>query len=207
MVTTSPDALFSPDAPSQYNLTVDLAAMQVSTQNALNNRVRHYTATAVGNLPTTGLSGNPSGFTTNDQREWRWTGTKWILVGGAIPFASVRLAADTTINTTYAGLNTQSGGIAVSGNFSVPAGCGGIYALDAFISVTAEAANVYLQPFVNSTATNKEVLSGGQRAFSLSTKHSLAAGDVVQWRARVFSGTGSLTAANTWFSMAYLGAN
>lgn len=40
MVTTSPDGLFSPDAPSQYNLTVDLAAMQVSVQTALANRAK-----------------------------------------------------------------------------------------------------------------------------------------------------------------------
>lgn len=207
MVTTSPDTLYSPDNVDDYDLIVDLAAMQVSTQAALNNRVRHYEATTFAGLPTTGVVGKASGYTTTDQREWRYTGTKWILVGGRIPYANVRLAANTTVGSTYIGLNTLSGGIANAGNFTVPAGCGGIYDFTVTARTPTEAANVFLQPYVNSTATGKETTSGSQQATFNMGLLDLNAGDVVQFRSKIVTGTITLEAATTWFSLAYRGAN
>lgn len=207
MVTTSPDSIWTPDGTDDYDFTVDAGATAVTIQNALLTRVRHYEATTFSGLPTTGVVGKASGYTSTDQREWRYTGTKWILVGGKMPYANVRLNADTTISTTYVGLNTQSSGIAVAGNFTVPAGCGGAYDFTMNLSVAAEAANVYCQPYINGNATGREVLSGGQRHLSNSGMFELNAGDVVQFRARVFAGTHSLTAANTWFSLGYRSAN
>lgn len=206
MVTTSPDALYSPDNVDDYDLIVDLAAMQTSTQAALNNRPRGYSAATVTALPTTGLTGNPSGWTTSDQRAWRWTGTKWVLVGGRYPSAQVGLAANTNVSTSYVGLNTGNSGIAAAGNFTVPAGCGGIYDYS-FNALVAEAGAWYIRPFVNSTAAGNEAAASNQRGFSGQGIISLNAGDVLQFRARVFQGTYTIDASQTYFSLVYRCAN
>lgn len=203
MVTTSPDGLFSPDGPSQYNLTVDLAAMQVSNQAALTNRVRHYTATTVAGLPTTGLAGsNPSGWTTNDQREWRWTGTKWALVGGRFPTAQTKLSSAFSLTTGGNDIPTTNNGFAAGGQFTIPAGCGGIYDFSFSALLSAETA-AYIQPTINGTNTGWESANSSQRGFSGSGILSVNAGDVVRFRGRTFSGTVQLDVNQTYFHMAY----
>lgn len=207
MVTTSPDGLFSPDGPSQYNLTVDLAAMQVSNQAALTNRVRHYTATTVAGLPTTGLAGsNPSGWTTNDQREWRWTGTKWALVGGRFPTAQTKLANAFTLTTGGNDITTTNNGFANAGTFTIPAGCGGIYAYSFAALLAAETA-AYIQPTVNGTNSGFESGNAAQRGFSGGGILSLNAGDIVRFRGRTFSGTVALDVNQTYFHMWYVSQN
>lgn len=203
MVTTSPDALYSPDNVDDYDLIVDLAAMQVSTQAALNNRVRHYSATTFSGLPTSGVSAGASAYTSTEGRFWRHNGTKWVLVGGQMPYASVRMAANMSVGTTYIGINTQNQGIAAAGNFTVPAGCGGVYDFSAQVRTPTEAANVFLQPFVNSTASGREATSGSQQYVNTVGMLTLNAGDVVQFRTRIVTGTITLEAGTSWFTLAY----
>lgn len=207
MATTSPDNLYSPDNADDWDLIVDLGAMQTSTQAALANRVRHYTATTFSGLPTSGVTSGSSGYTSTDQRYFRYTGSKWVLIGGNTPRANVKLAADTNVGTTYIGLNTTSAGIAVSGNFTIPAGCGGGYAYSIYATVANDAANVFLCPFVNGVSSNKQSLSGVQRSFANTGLLELNAGDVVQFRARTFAGTHVLDNSYTWMSLSFVGSN
>lgn len=80
MAITSPDNLFSPDAPSPYNLTVDLAAMQTSVQAALNNRPATYRVlTDAQRLALTGgsLFEGLRVWTSDTKLDWIYTGGVW----------------------------------------------------------------------------------------------------------------------------------
>lgn len=181
------------------------ANLATGVQTALNLRARIYTASTQTSLPTSGLTAGVSrGWATDTRRLFLWDGTKWILIGGNIPYANVRVASDTGIGTSYVGLNTQNGGIAVSGNFTVPPGCGGIYDFSMNLR-TGNTTNTMIQPYVNNNASGKEVISGGQDTINNVGQLALNAGDVVQFRARVFAGSATISAANSWLSLAFRG--
>lgn len=80
MATTTPDNLWSPNASDPYNLTVDLATMQSTTQLALNEKsTRPVTAASIGALPAGEYPGqfawvtSPApGFIVH------WTGSAWV---------------------------------------------------------------------------------------------------------------------------------
>lgn len=82
MATTSPDDLFSPDAPSPYNLTVDLAAMQTSVQAALTSVRGSGQYRVLTNAQRLTLSG-PSLFeglrvrTSDTKVDWIYTDSNW----------------------------------------------------------------------------------------------------------------------------------
>lgn len=81
MAITSPDNLFSPDAPSPYNLTVDLAAMQTSVQAALNNRPATYRILTNAQrlaLPGGSLFEGLLVWTSDTRVEWRYTNGVWV---------------------------------------------------------------------------------------------------------------------------------
>lgn len=181
------------------------ANLATGVQSALNLRSRVYTASTQTALPTTGLTAGVSrGWATDTRRLFLWDGTKWILIGGAVPYANVRVASDMTMNTTYNVIGTQNGGIAASSTFTIPPGCGGVYDFAMTIR-TGNGTNTMIQPYVNGVASGKEAISGGQDTLTNVGQLALNAGDTVQFRAKVFAGTGTMSAGNSWMSLAFRG--
>lgn len=84
MATTSPDNIWSPDSGDDYALTVDLAAMADTVQDALTAVKTYRIMTDAQRLALTGadLFEGLTVYTTDNDTEWRYTGSSWIRIGG-----------------------------------------------------------------------------------------------------------------------------
>lgn len=168
MVTTSPDSLFSPDDANQYNLTVDMAAMQTSVQSALNNRTRRYTATTVAALPTSGVPTGATGWTTTDQVDCTYTGSKWVVTGGLLPAVNLALPTCNAVNgsivpVTWGGalISPSPSSMWSSGSADVRAPLTGLYQMDLMLR-WADTANVEV-----SIRRNNVEIPSAQKQYSL----------------------------------------
>lgn len=206
--TTTPDNIPYPTTGDNLTpLGTWLTNIATGVQNALNLRARVHTAASFASLPTTGLTAGVSrGWATDTRRLFLWDGSKWVLIGGAIPYASVRVASDLSVGTAYSSLSAQSGGIASGISFTVPAGCGGIYDWGAMLR-GGNTSNFYVQPFVNGSASGQELVSGGQDTLTGYGQLALNAGDVVNFRAKVFTGSTTISASTSRLSLAFRGGN
>lgn len=87
MATTTPDNLWSPDGGDQYALTVDLAAMQDTTQAALTSIRSGLVMQRGTNAQRLALSGAQlfeglHFWTTDTRLEWIYTASTWVNMGG-----------------------------------------------------------------------------------------------------------------------------
>lgn len=111
MATTSPDNIWSPDAGDDYALTVDLAAMADTVQDAISG-IRDRTGSRRGtnterdaSTPTTG----DRWVSTSDGYEYRYSGATWHFAPGQV-----------VGNFTHTGANSGGGGNPVGGTATTP---------------------------------------------------------------------------------------
>lgn len=99
MATTSPDNIWTPDSGDDYALTVDLAAMADSVQDALNT-VKNYQVGTEAQRAALGPSSRFDGlkfYATDTDLEWFYDGSAWKLAPG------------------YLGLVTQTSNLTLTG--------------------------------------------------------------------------------------------
>lgn len=79
MAVTSPDNIWTPDAGDDYALTVDLAAMADTVQDALNTVKTYRVGTNAERIALTGadLFEGLSFYATDTNALWRYNGTAW----------------------------------------------------------------------------------------------------------------------------------
>lgn len=206
MATTIPDSLWSPDDTEGYDLVVDLAAMQTSVQAALNNKPRRYTATTVAALPTSGVATGSVGWTTSDNVECTYTGSRWIVTGGLLP--SVTLALPTVNAVNNSSTSVAWGGALIapspssmwsSGNADIRAPFTGLYQVDLMMR-WADTANV-----VVSWRRNNVDIPSGQNQYSLRNTNisgmvQMNANDTFRVNAQSYSGNQSPSAGYLSFT-------
>lgn len=111
MAVTSPDNIWSPDAGDDYALTVDLAAMADTVQDAIDS-VRGGTGSRRGTNTERDASAPTTGdlwVSTNDGYVYRWSGTTWLYAPGQV-----------IGNFSYTGANSGGGGSPVGGTAVTP---------------------------------------------------------------------------------------
>lgn len=111
MATTSPDNIWSPDAGDDYALTVDLAAMADTVQDAVSG-VRSGTGSRRGTATERDASTPTTGdlwVSTTDGFAYRWSGSVW-------HYAPGQIVAD----FVYTGANSGGGGNPVGGTATTP---------------------------------------------------------------------------------------
>lgn len=80
MATTSPDAIYSPDAGQQYALTQDLAAMADSVQDALTARSRYRSGTSAERAAWTSPGEGALFYSSNLDQIHVYQSGAWVLV-------------------------------------------------------------------------------------------------------------------------------
>lgn len=123
MATTSPDNIWSPDSGDDYALTVDLAAMADTVQDALNTVKTYRPLTNTERLALTGgdLFEGLIVYTTDTNALWKYDGSAWGLFGFG-PFKSTQTQAtgSGTVTATSMGALT---GISVSQGITTGVAC------------------------------------------------------------------------------------
>lgn len=155
MATTSPDNIWSPDSGDDYALTVDLAAMADTVQDALNT-VKTYTPLTDAErlaLSGTDLFEGRIVYATDTNAMWMYNGSSWALFGFG-PFSTQEV------------FNAGSGTVTSTGSF------GAISGLSVTLSVTTGVAcrakvSIMGQGFMTGTGANFAIAASGAGATTI----------------------------------------
>lgn len=109
MATTSPDNIWSPDSGDDYALTVDLAAMADTVQDAITN-VRttgsYRAGLESGRVSTPSPFSGLLYFSTDTGRLWRYNGTTWLpQTSGLVLIQTLTFSAASTV--VFTGFTSQ----------------------------------------------------------------------------------------------------
>lgn len=126
MATTSPDNIWTPDSGDDYALTVDLAAMADTVQDAITAN-KFALVGLDSERPANGSPGLVEGMTwysTDTQVEWRYQSTQWVRsINLGVPYGrlwrdSGQAVADTggNVQITYPTGSKLRGGVSVESN-------------------------------------------------------------------------------------------
>lgn len=149
-----------------------------------------------GALPPLGNTPGDQRVTTDTRILWTWDGTRWIPTSGKLPWCHAFTSGTVAVGTSYAAVSFNSGsssGAHGGSNFTVPAGCTGLYQVTFGARVSPNTANLIGVFYVNNAeVAGTTFTSGGQDWVSSTSLLNLVAGAVLQVRVRVFAGSATL---------------
>lgn len=216
MATTSPDNIWSPDSGDDYALTVDLAAMADTVQDAFTD-IRTNTLSTGGttaNRPAAGLEGRTY-YATDTNIQWLDTGTEWVVWNTRIRGRVTRSSTATVFDPVYTnvgantfwtpdvavGLEAYDGGwtVPISGRYLIGYEIRSTGAFLAGLTVNYSGSS----PTLFGASTSSAVQNVATTTVSLTRK--LAAGDKIRPYLLAATGTPSWIVGVGFFSVEWIG--